>query len=169
MSLTNTLPSLSGTRGSKEEAQFDLVHAVALREQRGRAHVAVVGTVAMAWRRRDAPHRAPHLSLTSLPPLTPAPQPAGHRSRRPRTMSVHAPRRPGPECVEAAKELHRGTNANVGLAEVGEDGKDEYGVGMKVEKMDLVCLQDRLEEVGEGRNETGEEAVEEDRDRKSVV
>ena len=34
MSLTNTLPSLTGTRGSKEEAQFDLVHAVASRADR---------------------------------------------------------------------------------------------------------------------------------------
>ena len=94
VSLTISLPSLTGARRNTEEAQFDLVDAVASREQRGRAHVAVVGTVAMAWRRRDAPHRAPHLSLTSLPPLTPAPQPAGHRSRRPRTVSVHAPCRP---------------------------------------------------------------------------
>ena len=57
--LTTTLPSLTGARGSKEEVQFDLLVAVALREQRGRVHVAVVGTVAVAWRRSVALHRAP--------------------------------------------------------------------------------------------------------------
>ena len=28
------------------------------------------------------------------------------------------------------EERHRGANANVGLAEVGEDGKDKDGIGM---------------------------------------
>ena len=65
-----------------------------------------------------------------------------------------------PEGVEAAEERHRGADADVGLAEVGEDGEDEDGIGMKMEQLDLVHLQDRQEEVGEGRNEAGVESME---------
>ena len=53
-------------------------------------------------------------------------------------------------------------DANVRLAEVGEDGENEYGVGMEVKKLDLVRLKDRKEEAREGRNKAGVECVEED-------
>ena len=47
--------------------------------------------------------------------------------------SGHLVRRRAPERVEVAEELYRRTDANVGLVEVGEDGEDEDGVGMKME------------------------------------
>ena len=61
---------------------------------RGRAHVAVVGTVAMAWRRRDAPHRAP---TSSLPPC-----PLSHPHRSPQDTEAAA-RAPCPCTLRAAR------------------------------------------------------------------
>ena len=63
-----------------------------------RAHVAMVASVpeevATPWRPSTVPpHSLPYLPCP-LCRFQARPQPAGHRSRRPRTMSVHAPRRP---------------------------------------------------------------------------
>ena len=67
-----------------------------------------------------------------------------------------------PEGVEAVEEVHRGVDADVRLAEVGEDGEDDYGVWVEMEELDPVRLEDCHEEAGEGRHQTGVEGVKED-------
>ena len=53
-------------------------------------------------------------------------------------------------------------DADVRLAEVGEDGEDEDGVWVEVKELDLVRLQDCKEVRGVERHQAGVEAVEED-------
>ena len=67
-----------------------------------------------------------------------------------------------PKGVEAAEQRHGRADADVRLAKVGEDREDEYGVGVKMEEMDLVIFQDPQKEVRKGRHEAGTERVEED-------
>jgi hypothetical protein len=62
-----------------------------------------------------------------------------------------------------AKVRHRRLDANPGLAGVGKDRQQGDGLGMQVDGLDPVSLQDHQEEGGEQRQQSGEDREEEER------
>ena len=67
-----------------------------------------------------------------------------------------------PKRVETAEKRYRGADANVGLAEVGEDGENEDGIWVEVKELDLVHFKDGQKEIGEWGDKTGLQGVDED-------
>ena len=67
---------------------------------------------------------------------------------------------------EAVEEGHQRLNTQEGLTVEGEDRKEEGGVGVEIECLDLVVIQDVDVEGGEMGNQSHEDGVEEERVRR---
>ena len=65
---------------------------------------------------------------------------------------------------EVAKKGHGRGNAHHGLTHEGEDGKKGYGLGIKMQHVDLIVFKHCVEEGGERRDQTGPKGVDEERD-----
>ena len=48
------------------------------------------------------------------------------------------------------KQGHGRGNAHHGLADEGEDGKEDDGLGIEMQRVNLVMREHRIEEIGEG-------------------
>ncbi len=55
-------------------------------------------------------------------------------------------------------------NAHHGFADKGEDNKEDDGLGIEVQRIDLVMREHCIEEIGEGRNQACPESVKMDGD-----
>ena len=63
-----------------------------------------------------------------------------------------------------AEECHGRSDAHHGLAQEGEDSKKGHRLRVEMEHMDLIVLEHRVEEGGEGRKKASPEGINEDRD-----
>ena len=68
------------------------------------------------------------------------------------------------EREEVAEQGHEGNNAHHGLADEGEDGEEKDGLGIQVQRVDLVMRDYGVEEIGKGRNQACQEGVEMNQD-----
>ena len=64
---------------------------------------------------------------------------------------------------EAAEERNGGAHSQEGLAVEGEEGEGQDGVGVEVERLDPVMVQNGEEETGERGDQAGKDRVEEER------
>ena len=65
---------------------------------------------------------------------------------------------------EMAQEGHRRGNAHHGLTDEGEYGEKGDRLGVEMQHVDLIMLEHRVEEGGEGRNQASPEGIYEDWD-----
>src|SRR3954465_3860259 len=63
-----------------------------------------------------------------------------------------------------AEEGHRRSDAHHGFAHKGEDGEKGHRLGVEMQHVDLIMLEHRVEEGGEGRNQASPEGIYEDWD-----
>ena len=63
-----------------------------------------------------------------------------------------------------AEECHGGGDVHHGLAHEGEDGEKGHSLRIEMEHVDLIVLEHRVEEGGEGRKQASPEGINEDRD-----
>src|SRR5664279_2182931 len=66
------------------------------------------------------------------------------------------------QAVETAEQLHGGLYTQVHLAKEGENGEDGDGVGLEMERMNLIVFKDGEEETGKQRHKAGKEGVQEE-------
>ena len=65
---------------------------------------------------------------------------------------------------EVAEECHGRSDAHHGLAQEGEDGKKGHRLRVEMKHVDLIMLEQRVEEGGEGRNQASPKGFYEDWD-----
>ena len=62
-----------------------------------------------------------------------------------------------------AQQGHRGPYPNMSLAVVGENRQEKNRVGMEVQSLQVVMAENRKEELGKGRHQTGGDGAHEER------
>ena len=67
-----------------------------------------------------------------------------------------------PQAEVMAEEGHWGPHAHKGLVVEGEDGQEQDGVGLEMERLDLIVLDDGSEELQEVQDEPREDDMEEE-------